>query len=405
MWRFLAAGLVTVCGVVLLFAASFGDPQVILRDAQALLPVFQTRSTTPSTAAIAIPEVARTTPVPAPPGPDQLSRAPLSAPGPVPASTLSAAAALAPPATTAPVAPSAAAMAPPSVPGPGLLDAAALQQQRDELQKQLEALRAKVAEQRQAMESLRSEADTARHEIDTERQQLAADQATSDQTKKAEQRDLEANQQRATEAEAQVTAAQANLDRLKAQAGRLNARAEAPQIVKSGPSGQAVPQAGSVNLALNAPPSPKPLAPSGTTVQAGLGLPDAVLDRLRREYRSGSPAEQEQSDYRPAPPVAQPTAGAQEWLSDARAALATGRTDVARRLLENAQVQLVFRPVGPSDEASATSSVAAGQVAEALSMLGAGDVPHAIQYIDLAMARGDRVANEVQSVQRANTIP
>jgi Skp family chaperone for outer membrane proteins len=390
MWRFLAAGLVTVCGVVLLFAASFGDPQVILRDAQALLPVFQTRSTTPSTAAVAMPEVARTTPVPAP--------------GPMPASTLSAAAALAPPATTAPVAPSAAAMAPPSVPGPGL-DAAALQRQRDELQKQLEALRAKVAEQRQAMESLRSEADTARHEIDTERQQLAADQATSDQTKKAEQRDLEANQQRATEAEAQVTAAQANLDRLKAQAGRLNVRAEAPQIVKPGPSGQAVPQVGSVNLALNAPPSPKLPAPSGTTAQAGLGLPDAVLDRLRREYRSGSPAEQEQSAYRPAPPVAQPTAGAQEWLSDARAALATGRTDVARRLLENAQVQLVFRPVGPSDEASATSSVAAGQVAEALSMLGAGDVPHAIQYIDLAMARGDRVANEVQSVQHANTIP
>jgi hypothetical protein len=381
MWRFLAAGMVTVCGVVLLFAASFGDPQVMLRDARALLPVFQTRSPTPSTAASAMPGVARTTPAPASPGPVEQAPAPLSALGPAPASTLSGAAGLAPPTVT----------------GPGL-DAAALLRQRDDLQKQLEAMRAKVAEQRQAMESLRSEADSARHEIDTERQQRAADQATSDQTKKPEQRDLEANQQRATQAEAQVTAAQAKLDRLKAQAGRLNVRADAPQFVKPEPSGQAVPQVAPVNLALNAPPSPKPLAPSGTTVQAGLGLPDAVLDRLRRESRTGTPAGQEPSIYRPAPPAAQPAVEAQEWLSDARAALATGRTDEARRLLEKAQVQLVFRPVGPSDEASATSSVAAGQVAEALSMLGAGDVPHAMQYIDLAMARGDRAANEVQAV-------
>ena len=131
MWRFLAAGLVTVCGVVLLFAASFGDPQVMLRDARALLPVFQTRSPTSSTAASAMPEVARTSPAPAQPGPVEQAPAPLSALGPAPASTLSGAAAL----------------APPTVSGPGL-DAAALLRQRDDLQKQLEAMRAKIAEQR-----------------------------------------------------------------------------------------------------------------------------------------------------------------------------------------------------------------------------------------------------------------
>ncbi len=84
----------------------------------------------------------------------------------------------------------------------------------------------------------------------------------------------------------------------------------------------------------------------------------------------------------PAPP--------RERLSDARAALAAGHTDEARQLLEQAQVQLVLRPVGPSDDASAATSVAAGQVAEALSMLGAGDVPHAMQYIDLAIAQRSR---------------
>jgi hypothetical protein len=75
---------------------------------------------------------------------------------------------------------------------------------------------------------------------------------------------------------------------------------------------------------------------------------------------------------------------------DARSALAAGRTDDARQLLEQAQVQLVFRPVNPSEDASASGSVAAGQIAEALSMLGAGDVLHAIRYINLAVAQADQ---------------
>ena len=75
---------------------------------------------------------------------------------------------------------------------------------------------------------------------------------------------------------------------------------------------------------------------------------------------------------------------------DARTALVAGRTDDARHLLEEAQVQLVFRPVSPSQDSSATGSVAAGQVAEALSMLGAGDVLHAIRYINLAVTQADQ---------------
>ena len=74
---------------------------------------------------------------------------------------------------------------------------------------------------------------------------------------------------------------------------------------------------------------------------------------------------------------------------DARTALAAGRTDEAQRLLEQAQVQLVLRPVSPSQDAPISGSVAAGQVAEALSMLGAGDLLHAIRYINLAVAQAD----------------
>jgi hypothetical protein len=43
--------------------------------------------------------------------------------------------------------------------------------------------------------------------------------------------------------------------------------------------------------------------------------------------------------------------------------------------------------------------MAAGQIAEALSMLGAGDVPRAMQYINLAMAQaGGGQAPRVQAV-------
>jgi hypothetical protein len=75
---------------------------------------------------------------------------------------------------------------------------------------------------------------------------------------------------------------------------------------------------------------------------------------------------------------------------DARTALAAGRTEEAQRLLEQAQVQLVLRPISPSQDAPVGGSVAAGQVAEALSMLGAGDLLHAIRYINLAVAQADQ---------------
>jgi hypothetical protein len=91
---------------------------------------------------------------------------------------------------------------------------------------------------------------------------------------------------------------------------------------------------------------------------------------------------------------------ARQRLIDARTALVAGRADEARHLLEEAQLQLVFRPVGPSQDVAPGSNVAAGQVAEALSMLGAGDALHAIRYINLAVAQADRgpaVANAAPS--------
>ena len=360
MLRFLLAGLVVVCGVVLLFVASFGDPQAAIREVQSILPVAQmglsSQSTTPSAATVpAAREVAQNTPPP---------------------------------------------VAEPAAPAPEMAE---FQRQRDALQQQILDLQANVSQETQAMGSLRSEADLARQALRAIRQQQAENQSASAQAKQADQQELAASQQRAAAAEKQVATEQAALDRLKAEAEQAKLHAKPPQVVRSAPSDQSAPREAPEKLASNAPAAAP--APTAKPVESDPSLPNAVLDRLRRDNRLG---QRDTIDHRvaaPAPPTqpavqasAASTPVSREWLSDARAALVLGRIDEARRLLERAQVQLVFRPVGPSGGASATSSVSAGQVAEALSMLGAGDVPHAVQYIDLAIAQQSQEAGEAQVV-------
>ncbi len=414
MWRFLLAGLVTVCGVILLFMASFGDPHMALRGVTAALPLVWTRSPQLSAAPVAGPAVAQASP-------------------------------------TAPV--------PVAVTGP---DTVAWQHQRDDLQQQLQVLQAKVAQQTQAMASLRGQADMARHDLETLRQQHAVEQATSDQAKQAQQQALDASQRRAAEAEKQAATEQAALDQLRAEAERqkhlaetqqivkpaqataesqsateqapldhLKAEAErhlpeAQQLVKPAPATEenqaATEQAASDQLKVEAQPqkqlpaSQQVVKPAPTTpiVRQGAAakvasnasptppsarsdpdLPDAVVNRLRRESRTHNQLEQDAA--RALAPPAAPAPAPQERLPQGplyagRAALAAGRLDEARQALEQAQVQLASWPVGPYDETSSNGSVAAGQVAEALSMLGAGDIPHAMQYIDLAIAQRNRQA-------------
>jgi hypothetical protein len=77
--------------------------------------------------------------------------------------------------------------------------------------------------------------------------------------------------------------------------------------------------------------------------------------------------------------------GPRARLGMARAALTAGRIDAARQYLEEAQLQLVFRPVSPGVDNAPGESRVAGDVASALSMLGAGDAGGALQYVDRAM--------------------
>jgi len=69
----------------------------------------------------------------------------------------------------------------------------------------------------------------------------------------------------------------------------------------------------------------------------------------------------------------------------ARSALEAGRIEEARQYLEGAQLQLVFRPVTPTGDERPGASHVAGDVASALSMLGAGNTDGAMQFINRAM--------------------
>jgi hypothetical protein len=126
------------------------------------------------------------------------------------------------------------------------------------------------------------------------------------------------------------------------------------------------------------PARPRPAAePTAKPVPA---VPDAkaeVLARLRHSAPLPDRAARVASD---GPPPARP----RQRLLEARTALEAGRVGEAEKLLQQAQVQLVLRPTTASED---IGGFAAGHMAEALSMLSVGDVPHAIQYINLAAAQ------------------
>jgi hypothetical protein len=72
-------------------------------------------------------------------------------------------------------------------------------------------------------------------------------------------------------------------------------------------------------------------------------------------------------------------------LSAARDAVAKGRIDDARRLLQEAQLQLVFRPIDASGDDPSTANKAAADVARALEALSANDALLSRRYIDVAV--------------------
>jgi hypothetical protein len=118
---------------------------------------------------------------------------------------------------------------------------------------------------------------------------------------------------------------------------------------------------------------------------------ESVLARLRQLSPSVPTARL--ADLSPAPEARpRPTSSSSlPRLNAARAALAGGQIEDARRLLQQVQLQLVFGPVDAPEEASPAAGKGAVDVAHALDALSANDVSLSRRYIDAAM--GDLSGN------------
>jgi hypothetical protein len=135
---------------------------------------------------------------------------------------------------------------------------------------------------------------------------------------------------------------------------------------------------------------PPPSRPRPETEDA-----QSVLARLRQAAPAAQPlADQAQ------PPAERPVRGPSPWLRRlfaARSALAAGQIEDARRLLQEVQLQLVFRPLGAADE-SVGASRATQDVARALDSLGGNDLTQSRAYIDRAI--GDSNGRPSESAGR-----
>jgi hypothetical protein len=139
--------------------------------------------------------------------------------------------------------------------------------------------------------------------------------------------------------------------------------------------------------ALKPVPIPPPVVAQSSPSREETDDAQSVLARLRQLAPGPGPASATRVDVtppidpksRPVQPVSLP------GLAAARAALANGKVEDARRLLQQAQLQLVFRPVSAAGDDSPAAGKGAADVARALDALSANDVPLSRRYIDIAV--------------------
>lgn len=295
--------------------------------------------------------------------------------------------------------------------------------QQAALQQELTQLQAEMAQASQSVASLHSQAAQQRQELATLQQQREAEEARI-------KRPEVAREQAAAEAE-QAAANQQQ------QPGAAAAQVAVAPPQAAGPT-QTAQESEPLPLPPPVPPAPPPIAapaPRAVAARVPYGGPrdarvetqdeaqaaeqsdnaaiQSVLGRLRQQARNVPPpsaaapadvaADNGYGEARPGTAAyGQPRqVDPRSRLGMARAALAAGNVESARQYLEEAQLQLVFRPVTPGDDTPQGSSQAAGDVAQALSMLGAGDSGAAMQYINRAMGE-DRPGGDVQPPLQAS---
>jgi len=391
--RFLFGGLATVAGLVLLFVASFGDPAVVLNRFRGVFA--------------GAPDHA-----PAVTADHAAGNAPAGRPAEQ-ASTV------ATPSQTQPVSAPLPQRQADQQPAPSSSPAdqtAALRARREALEQQLQRLQAEMAQASQSVSSLHNQADQARHDLDALQQQRAAEAA--------QMRQLDATREHAAAQAANPPAPEARPG--SEQTGSAAPAAAPAQVAQAAeppaplplppPLPRDPPQQLPAASAASAPAPPEVDARTGVATsarvaaspdrqrpqhvaQTDFGAMQAALDRLRHAPSGAAPQPVLPDSDSPARaedvPVTRSADAAygeprqivpRARLEMARAALQAGRIDAARQYLEEAQLQLVFRPVTPAAGDAPGASRVAGDVASALSMLGAGNTSGALQYVDRAMA-------------------
>jgi hypothetical protein len=237
-------------------------------------------------------------------------------------------------------------------------------QQVDQLQQQVMQLKDQLL-------ASQSAADQGRQQLAALQQQLSASQAAADQSR----------QQLAALQQQQQPAAPPD-------------RPASPVPTGSGPDR---------HEALKAPPPTLPRARMETaTARVDPDDMQSVLSRLRQRPYTASPPENvvQQGENRPLTDAARAPSLARKRLEMARVALINGRVDDARRLLQEVQVQLVFRPVSPGAEDAPAAGQGASDVARALGSLSSNDTSQSQHYIERAM---DEVAGaSPQAIESAS---
>jgi hypothetical protein len=128
------------------------------------------------------------------------------------------------------------------------------------------------------------------------------------------------------------------------------------------------------------PPLPQPPRPAADDTQS-------VLARLRQLTPAPAATPAQPADLAPPQDVRPRTPSPSlSRLAAARAALSNGQIESARRLLQEAQLQLVFRPIDAPGDEPQVAGKGASDVAHALDALSANDVPLSRRYVDAAVA-------------------
>ena len=210
-----------------------------------------------------------------------------------------------------------------------------------------------------------------------------ADGAPPDQEAEALALQVAQLQQLLMQLKGQLVASQAAADQANQQLASLRQQQAAAPPVR-GDSQVAVATEPARREMPKPPPPPAPPKPRQEAATPRIEPDDmqAVLSRLRqRPAASTQPADAPSAVEAPNPTPSP----SRQRLALARAALVNGRIDDARKLLQEVQLQLVFRPVNPAGDDPPAAGQGAFNVARALGSLSSNDTGQSRRYIERAM--------------------